>query len=117
MKLKATLIGAVIGCSIASSASAACSTSDVRVKSWNWHVEHGYAIYVGEIVNGCAEATGVQLQIVSRSASGEAVDSEQFWPASTNNIPAGGSYVFKWTAEANRQAKNATLGVIAVNQW
>ncbi|MFZ1964389.1 MAG: hypothetical protein WAU78_13150 [Roseiarcus sp.] len=85
MKLKATLIAVAIGCLIASAASAACSTGDVRVKSWNWHVDHGYAIYVGEIVNGCAEASG--------------------------------SYVFKWTAEANRQAKSATLGIIAVNQW
>lgn len=117
MKPKAMLIAASISCLIASAASAACSTSDVRVKSWNWHVEHGYAIYVGEIINGCTEATGVQLQIVSRDASGEAVDFEQFWPASTNNIPAAGSYVFKWTAEANHQAKSATLGVIAVNQW
>jgi hypothetical protein len=46
---KATLISVVIYLS-ASIASAACSTGDIRVKSWNWHVEHGYAIYVVEIV-------------------------------------------------------------------
>ncbi len=117
--MKVIALGLTTFCAIvmASPVTAACSTSDIHIKNWKWHVEHHYAITVGELTNGCSEPTGVQLQLVFRDGSGDAVDSDEFWPASTNNIAPGASFVFKWVNEWNPTAKSATVAPISVRQW
>ena len=72
MKLVAlglTTIGAIV---MASPLTAACSTSDIHIKNWKWHVEHHYALTVGELTNGCSEPTGVQLQLIFRDGARDA---------------------------------------------
>jgi hypothetical protein len=98
--------GALVG---ALPAFAVCASTDIHTKRWNWHVEHGYAITVGEIENLCADPIGVQMQIIFRDKAGNAVDSEEFWPNGTQNIPAGASRVFKWINEYNSKANTADL--------
>jgi hypothetical protein len=41
------------------------------------------------IVNGCAIPTGIQIQVIGLDASGNAVASNDLWPASTRNMPPG----------------------------
>jgi ABC-type glycerol-3-phosphate transport system substrate-binding protein len=113
MKLFAIALAVVL----TTSAASACSTGDIKIKNWNWHLDGDYAIYVGELVNECADETGVQLQVVFRDSSGVAVDADEFWPASTRNIGAGASYVFKSMMRWNPASKRGEIAVIDVKTW
>ncbi|MGD1038112.1 MAG: hypothetical protein ABR878_13225 [Roseiarcus sp.] len=117
MKLIALGVATIAAVAVGSPVAAACATSDIHIKNWNWRVEHRYAVTVRELTNGCSEPTGVQLQLVFRDGSGNAIDADEFWPASSNNIAPGASFVFKWVNEWNPTAKSATVTPISVRQW
>lgn len=72
---------------------------------------------VGEIVNRCADATGVQLQAVFRDGAGRVVTTSEFWPASIRNIPAGAAYAFEHPADSDRPVSILELNVIETRKW
>lgn len=105
---------------IASTAGLACSPSDIQVKQASW-VRKGsgqqFLRVVGEIVNHCADATGVQLKAVFRDGSGNVVTTTEFWPASIRNIPAGSAYAFEQPADGDRPVTALELNVIETRRW
>ncbi len=97
-----------------------CSPSDIQVKQSSW-IRKGsnqqFLEVIGEIVNRCADATGVQLQAVFRDGAGRVVTTSEFWPASTRNIPAGGAYAFEQPADGDRPVSVLELNVIETRKW
>lgn len=47
-----------------------------------------------EIKNNCFRDAGAMVKITSRDSTGLPIETNEGWPASTRNIPAGGTYVF-----------------------
>lgn len=47
-----------------------------------------------EIKNNCPKDAGAMVKITSRDKSGLPIETNEGWPASTRNIPAGGTYAF-----------------------
>src|SRR5579859_5299604 len=78
----------------ASPALAGCKISDIKIKNWEWRVEDDLVVVVGEAVNGCAEPTSVQFQMVMRDAAGKVVDDDDFW-TDGDDVPSGETFAFK----------------------
>lgn len=71
----------------------------------------------GELKNAGTGALGVQLQAVARDGAGRIVDSKEFWPASTSNIPAGASWPIAYTVSDKPDIAKVELRVINVKVW
>jgi hypothetical protein len=58
----------------------------------------------GNVVSGCAQASGVELRWTAMRDDGTVVFSHTFWPASISNIPAKSTYAFEfsWAAPSGR---------------
>ena len=95
----------------------ACTVDDVELKSWTWTRDAGWFVISGEVVNHCADAVGVQLELALRDASGQTVSVEHVWPAKTRNIAAGASYAFKTETRGYATAKDVRVRVVDVRQW
>ena len=90
----------IILCCAAQTAFSACKSSDIEITSVRTrfvddcrrtpcYVLRGAAT----LNNKCAEAVGVQVQIVGLDSSGAPVAANEMWPASVQNI-APGAYTF-----------------------
>ena len=95
----------------------ACTVADAELKSWTWSRDAGWFVISGEIVNHCAEALGVQLELALRDASGQTVSVEHVWPAKTGNIAAGASYAFNTRTRGYATAKDVRLRIVDVRRW
>jgi hypothetical protein len=102
-------------------AALACSVSDIQIKQANLvHRGSGgqFSTVVGELVNGCSEATGVQLHITLRNATGRIIATSDPWPAGMHNIPPRSPYVFTVNAaEDGGGADSLKVDVTDVVQW
>jgi hypothetical protein len=95
----------------------ACSISDIKIKQADLvHNGHSSTV-VGELINGCGEATGVQLHITLRDSAGEVISTDDPWPAGTHNIPPHSGYAFTVNAEERRPAVSLHVDVTEVRQW
>lgn len=74
---------------------------------------------VGELVNHCDVPAGAQVKIVARTNKGAILNSEEAWPASVKNIPAGGNYPFNLSGMLmyDERAMRFSASVIDVRQW
>lgn len=102
-------------------ATAGCQTSDADVKVSRWYDEQGMNMYfsvVGELVNNCNEAIGIQVRFVGRDKGGNLVEVNESWPASIRNIPAKSRSPFKTTAfPYNKTIKTLSAEVVSVHRW
>ena len=71
----------------------------------------------GEIRNNGSLPGGPKIEVVARDVNGELVDSEQFWPNSTTNIPPGGSCGIGYTVSSDRRARTVEARIIDVSVW
>ena len=106
------IIAALAGLALPLGDATACEITDIQVKSAQWRAEGSYVHVVGELVNGCPEPVGIQIQITFRDAAGTVVNTD----ASTRNIPPG-SYPFKTLADAVPGMKTMEVRVIDVKRW
>ena len=67
------------------------TAGDFEILSVSSRWDYDRLLVIGEVKNNASLPAGVQLEAVARDASGVLIDSEQFWPASVRNIPAGGT--------------------------
>jgi hypothetical protein len=98
----------------------ACSTSDIRILQADHRPTDGtFAHVVGELLNGCDDATGVALRVTLRDQNGKVVNSQKVWPASVANIPAHSNYPFVISIGEVRQNPPPSLEVVveSVNKW
>lgn len=106
-------------------AQADCSVTDVKITSLKakfvntcGSTDCTHMTGVATLVNSCAEATGVQIQITAYDENDSPVSTSERWPASIRNIPAG-SYTFslnQWI-EYDPAITSFGLKVIDVNKW
>jgi len=95
----------------------ACTVNDIELKPWTWSRDAGWFVISGEVINRCADAVGVQLELALRDASGQTVSVEHVWPAKTRNIAAGASYAFRTQTRGYATAKDISVRVVDVRQW
>ena len=106
----------------AAGATSACSIGDIKVKQADLvrQSPSGLLIVVGELVNGCADATGVRFHITLRDSAGKVVSADDPWPAGTDNIPPHSSYAFTLNADEprpDRPAVSLQVDVAEVHKW
>lgn len=101
----------------ASRSAPACSPRDISIIKPNWSIEREYVHVNGEFHNGCSVAVGVQMQAVFKDASGTVVMSEDFWPASTRNIPPGANSGIGYMTELRGHPTSMTIEATEVHQW
>ncbi|MGQ2994252.1 hypothetical protein [Variovorax sp.] len=73
-------------------------------------------ILTGSVSNGNPSDCGVQLRATSYDEKGYVVDTANFWPASTRNIPAGASEPFKYFLNAG-DSKSFEIVPVSTKQW
>src|ERR1700722_3619839 len=102
-------------------AALACSISDIQIKQANLvHRGSGgqFSTVVGELINGCSQATGVQLHITLWDATGRGIATSEPWPAGTHNIPPHSLYAFTVNAaEDGGSSDSMQVEAIDVRQW
>lgn len=110
---------------VASLSHADCSLSDIQITSLKAQfvnkctsTECWYMKGVATLQNNCAEAVGVQIQIVGSDESGSPIASDELWPASTRNIPPG-RFVFSVDQylEYDPSITKFELTAISVQHW
>jgi hypothetical protein len=72
---------------------------------------------VGELVNKCGDAIGVQLHITLRDRVGKVVSTDDAWPASTHNIPPNKPYGFTISVDEPRPADKLQVEVTELRRW
>ena len=93
------------------------SLSDIEIIQWHLDERYGTTYVVGELRNNSGVAVGVQLQAVVRDGHGQVIDSAQWWPASTNNIPAGGSWPINYGVSDKGNIGAVEVSVVRVKAW
>lgn len=105
---------------LGATASRACSVSDIQIKQADIVRDSAggqFSTVVGELVNGCEDAVGVQLHITLRDRSGRVISTSDPWPASIHNIPAHTAYAFTANADESRPAEKVQVDVAEVHKW
>lgn len=106
-------------------AHADCSVSDITITSVKakfvntcGSTDCTHMTGVATLVNGCAEATGVQVQITGYDKFDSPVSTNELWPASVRNIPPG-SYTFSLDQYLKYDPAITSFGLkaIDVTQW
>lgn len=101
-------------------ASHACSAADIQIKQADLVRNSAggeFSTVVGELVNDCDDATGVQLHITLRDQAGKVISTSDPWPASTHNIPAHSTYAFTVNADERQPADKVQVDVTEVRKW
>lgn len=109
--------GAFVLLMAVSPASAACTPGDIQIKSWSWERDRGWTEVRGELVNTCAEPTGVQLQLTFRDEAGRMMSLDDSWVADRRDIPAGATFPFQIRLRTNATTKDASIRVSATRRW
>jgi hypothetical protein len=95
-----------------------CTNSDVALKQVSWRRENSeFARVVGELINNCSTATGVQLQAVFRDKDGKVVMTNEFWPASTRNIAGHETYSFSTLTRVGTEAATLNVIILEAHRW
>ena len=106
-------------------ANAACSISDIAIKSMKARFvdecQRSPCVYmkgVAVLTNRCKEPVGVQVKITGYDKSDSPVATRELWPASIRNIPPG-DYTFSLDQylDYDPSIKRFDLTPIEVKQW
>jgi len=94
-----------------------CGPNDFTITKLNAYVEYDYAKLTGIVRHSCSFAVGVQLKWTAYNSDGTVAFSQDFWPASTTNIPPNTDYPFEMMNTAPRGKWRYTVEAIGVDQW
>lgn len=97
--------------------SAACNADDFSLSKVKGSTEYEEAKLTGILTNHCASAVGVQLKWTAFNSDGTVAFSNDFWPASTTNIPPNTDYPFEMMNSAPRGKWTYRVEPIKVNTW
>lgn len=84
---------------LVASATSVCQLKDVSVSGVSTRHLRDYVYFDGTIINNCASAIGVQIKITVYGKDKRVLKVDDFWPASTNDIPPKSSFPFEWQVE------------------
>jgi len=99
------------------SAPATASSGAFRMVSYDMRWEGDVLWVVGEVRNTGGVASGVELQVIARNASGRLVDVATFWPAGTQNIQPGASYGFRLPVTRDQSAVRVEVQIVGTEVW
>lgn len=115
--MRRLLLGLPILLAGLSPAAAACTATDIQIKSWRWERDRGWTVVAGEITNTCAEPTGVQLQLTFRDEAGRVVTVDESWLFDRRDIPAGATQAFQVQLRTNATTRGAAIRVSDTKRW
>ncbi len=95
----------------------ACTVADIALERPTWTRDAGWFVISGELVNHCAEPTGVQIELSLRDAGGQTVSVEHVWPAKSQNVAAGERYAFTVQTRGYATATDVSVRVSDVRRW
>jgi hypothetical protein len=93
------------------------SPSDFKIVSYRGEWDDDRLRVVGELKNIGSVPAGAEIEVIARDSKGVLVDSQSFWPNSTNNIPVRGSCGIGYTITRNRRASKIEAKVISARVW
>lgn len=84
----------------------------------HWRAEQGVigTVIYGEVRNDNAVPAGVRLQVIALDGSGQVVESFDYWPAGSRNIPPGGTEPLDVVA-IRKPASTFELRIIEAKAW
>lgn len=97
--------------------SPSCSARNITVIKTSAQTEYDEAKLTGIVTNHCTSAVGVQLKWTAYNSDGTIAFSNDFWPASTTNIPPNTNYAFEMMDTAPRGRWTYTVEPIATSVW
>lgn len=110
------LLSTAVGVAIAH---AECSIDDFELSRPKiTEPDKGYLRVTGILINHCAEPAGVQLRLVQKSATGDILNVDNFWPASTKNLAPNEEFPFAVLLEGMGGPESARfLSVVDSTHW
>lgn len=114
---------AIAGCgdsgSTSAAASDACSTKDITLSNVVFERKSDTHDHITMIVhNGCKKAIGVEISLAVLRENGDvAWASNNLWPNSVKNIPAGADFPFEWIARRVEGKTRVSYRVNSVKDW
>jgi len=98
-------------------ASASCTAADFSVSKLRVSTEYDNAKLTGIVTSHCTSAGGVKLKWTAYNADGSVAFSDDFWPASTTNIPPNTNYAFESMNTAPRGKWTYRVEPVSVDVW
>jgi hypothetical protein len=94
-----------------------CDLSDIDVSGVRSRTEYQYVIITGTIKNNCSTACGVQLKATLYDKDGIVLDTSDFYPAGTANIPARSDFPFKAMLDNIKGGAKVSVTPLSVQGW
>jgi hypothetical protein len=94
-----------------------CTAADFSLSKLKANAEYDEAKLTGIITSHCASASGIQLKWTAFNSDGTVAFSNDFWPASTTNIPPHTNYAFEMMNSAPRGKWTYRVEPISVRVW
>ncbi len=125
----ATLLGLVLSCCFAATSPTSaneqkptakptsCQASDIALDELKSRVGRTHVYILGRIVNNCNSEAGVQIKLVILDHAGAVLHVSDFWPASTENIPAHSGFAFQTMVEGVNAFDRFQVTVISMKRW
>lgn len=95
----------------------ACSANNFSVSKLNARQDGDYARLTGIIRHNCATASGVELKWTAYNSDGSVAFSDNFYPASTTNIPANSDFPFETMNRAPVGKWTYIVQPVSTHQW
>jgi hypothetical protein len=94
-----------------------CTPADFALSKLRTRTESSFARLTGVVRNNCAGSAGPQLKWTAYYSDGTIAFSDEFWPASTVNIPPHTDYALDMLHPAPLGKWTYKIEVINVQQW
>lgn len=95
----------------------ACTPAQFTLSKIQTSEDSGYIHLTGIATNNCSVAAGVQIKWTLYDAHGNVIADQEFWPASTNNIPPHTQYPFEYMQSAESYMTRYGVMPISVQRW
>jgi hypothetical protein len=94
-----------------------CRAANFELDQIRSRQQRGRAYIVGRVVNNCDVETGVEIKLVILDGAGAVVHTSDFWPASSENIPAHSGFAFQTEIEGVGSFDRFQVSVVEVRRW
>lgn len=94
-----------------------CGPANFTVSKLNARQERDYARLTGIVSHNCPTAAGVELKWTAYNSDGSVAFSDNFYPASTTNIPANTDYPFETMNRAPVGKWTYRVAPISIQKW
>jgi len=97
--------------------SSECHAGDFDLEDLSSRKQRGYVYIVGRVFNNCDVDTGAQIKISILDRAGTVLKVANYWPASSDNIPAHSGFHFQAAIEGVDSYDRFQVHVTNVKHW